>query len=82
MQRIIGNVSDKNAVKKMLEFVGLADCGKKKTKDFSMGMKQRLAVALALITNPEFIILDEPVNGLDPKGIIEIRELLRKLTMS
>jgi ABC-2 type transport system ATP-binding protein len=79
IQRIIGNVSDKNSVKRMLAFVGLADCGKKKTKDFSMGMKQGLAIALALITNPEFIILDEPVNGLDPKGIIEIRELLRKL---
>jgi ABC-2 type transport system ATP-binding protein len=79
IQRIMGNVSDKNSVKRMLAFAGLADCGKKKTKDFSMGMKQRLAIALALITNPEFIILDEPVNGLDPKGIIEIRELLRKL---
>jgi ABC-2 type transport system ATP-binding protein len=79
IQRIIGNVSDKTSVKRMLEFAGLADCGKKKTKDFSMGMKQRLAIALALITNPEFIILDEPVNGLDPKGIIEIRELLRRL---
>jgi ABC-2 type transport system ATP-binding protein len=79
IQRIMGNISDKNSVQRMLAFARLADCGKKKTKDFLMGMKQRLAIALALITNPEFIILDEPVNGLDPKGII-IRELLRKLT--
>jgi ABC-2 type transport system ATP-binding protein len=49
-----------------LETVGLAGTGKKKTKDFSLGMKQRLALAMALVTNPQFIILDEPVNGLAP----------------
>lgn len=80
IQRIIGGVPDKDAVKKTLEVVGLADTGKKKAKNFSLGMKQRLALAIALITNPEFLILDEPANGLDPKGIIEIRELMRRLT--
>ena len=79
IQRIIGGVPDKDAVKKTLEVVGLADTGKKKAKNFSLGMKQRLALAIALITNPEFLILDEPANGLDPKGIIEIRELMRRL---
>jgi ABC-2 type transport system ATP-binding protein len=80
IQRIISNCSDKSIVKKTLELVGLADTGKKRTKDFSLGMKQRLALGQALINKPEFIILDEPVNGLDPKGIIETRELLRHLT--
>lgn len=79
IQRIIGGVPEKGSVKKALEVVGLADTGKKKAKNFSLGMKQRLALAIALITNPEFLILDEPSNGLDPKGIIEIRELMRHL---
>lgn len=81
IQRMISGVPDKDTVKKTLETVGLADTGKKKAKNFSLGMKQRLALAMALITNPEFLILDEPANGLDPKGIIETRELLRRLAL-
>lgn len=72
-------ITDKHAVEEMLEFVGLAGTGKKKVKNFSMGMKQRLGIGIALFRNPDFLILDEPINGLDPEGIIEIRELLLKL---
>jgi ABC-2 type transport system ATP-binding protein len=79
IQRVMGGVPDKGSVKKVLSIVGLSDTGKKKTRDFSLGMKQRLALAAALITNPEFLILDEPTNGLDPKGIIETRELMVRL---
>ncbi|MDR2418444.1 MAG: ATP-binding cassette domain-containing protein [Treponema sp.] len=79
IQRKIGKVTDKNIIKGILELVGLGDTEKKKVKDFSLGMRQRLALAIALITKPEFLILDEPVNGLDPVGIIEIRELIRRL---
>ena len=78
VHRIMSGVSDKSIVKKTLEIVGLGFTGKKKAKNFSLGMKQRLALAISLITNPEFLILDEPTNGLDPEGIIEIRELLRR----
>ncbi len=77
-QRLKG-VPSKNAITKTLEIVGLTDTGKKKFKDFSLGMKQRLGIALALLNNPDFIILDEPINGLDPMGIIEMREIIKRL---
>lgn len=72
-------ITEKHAVDEMLEFVGLSGTEKKKVKNFSMGMKQRMGIAIALFRNPDFLILDEPINGLDPAGIKEIRDLLLKL---
>lgn len=66
-------------VKEVLEIVGLSHTGRKKTGQFSLGMKQRLSIAIALLHNPSLLILDEPTNGLDPNGIIEIRDLLKKI---
>ena len=66
-------------VAEVLQLVGLADTKNKKAKQFSLGMKQRLSIAIALLPNPELLILDEPTNGLDPNGIIETRELIKKL---
>lgn len=63
----------------LLALVGLSDTGKKKAKHFSLGMRQRLGIAIALCGNPDFLVLDEPVNGLDPQGIVEMRELILKL---
>lgn len=76
--RILGLPSFEG-IKEILELVGLADTGKKKAKHFSFGMKQRLGIAIALCGDPDFLVLDEPVNGLDPQGIIDIRELILKL---
>ena len=63
----------------LLSLLDIANTGKKKVKNFSLGMKQRLGIAITLLNNPEFLILDEPINGLDPLGVVEIRKLLTKL---
>ena len=78
--KIQKGITGKNRVQSCLEVAGLADTGKKKVKNFSLGMKQRLGLAVAILARPDFLILDEPTNGLDPTGIIEIRELIRKLS--
>lgn len=75
--RMIGE--DPAQADEILEKVGLADTGKKKTGNFSLGMKQRLGIGIALAGDPEFLILDEPVNGLDPTGIAEVRKLILEL---
>lgn len=79
VQRILVGNPDKRIIEKTLQLVGLSDSKEKKVKHFSMGMKQRLGIALSLVGNPQLLILDEPINGLDPKGIVDLRVVLQKL---
>ncbi len=72
-------ITDGNVIRDTLDFISLGDTGKKKVGKFSMGMKQRLGIAIALLRSPDFLILDEPINGLDPAGIREVREFLTAL---
>lgn len=72
-------LSGRDCISETLDMVGLSDTASKKVRDFSLGMKQRLGIAMALLGNQEFLVLDEPVNGLDPEGIMEFRELLKKI---
>lgn len=76
--RILGLPSF-DSIPELLKLVGLSDAGRKKAKNFSLGMRQRLGIAIALSGSPDFLVLDEPANGLDPQGIIEIRELILRL---
>ena len=78
-QALILGLPSYESIPEILKLVGLENTGKKRARNFSLGMKQRLGIAVALMGNPDFLVLDEPVNGLDPQGIIEMRELILKL---
>ena len=78
-QYLVLGLPSYEGISELLKLVGLENTGKKKAKNFSLGMKQRLGIAIALAGDPDFLVLDEPVNGLDPQGIVEMRELILKL---
>ena len=77
--RTVRGIADKNKTDEILKLVGLSDTGKKIAKNFSLGMKQRLGIALALVGEPDLLVLDEPINGLDPQGIVEVRDTIQRL---
>lgn len=76
---ICAGINKKGYIEELLDLVGLADVGKKKVKNYSLGMKQRLGIAMALVGEPDLLLLDEPINGLDPQGIVEVRDTILKL---
>ena len=78
-QRLLLGIKDKKVCGDLLEMSGISGTGKKKAKDFSLGMKQRLMIALSMVGDPEFLVLDEPTNGLDPLGIREVGDFLQRL---
>ncbi len=78
-QYLILGLPSYEGISELLKLVGLEHTGKKKAKNFSLGMRQRLGIAIALAGDPDFLVLDEPINGLDPQGIVEMRELILKL---
>ena len=78
-QYLVLGLPSYEGIPELLKLVGLENTGRKKARNFSLGMKQRLGIAIALAGDPDFLVLDEPVNGLDPQGIVEMRELILKL---
>ena len=77
--RYLRGYPDEKRIDEILELVGLAHTGKKRVIKFSLGMKQRLGIGMALLPKPEIMVLDEPVNGLDPEGIVEVRQLIKRM---
>jgi len=77
--RLQRGIVERNRVQEVLKIVNLTDTGKKQFKDFSLGMKQRLGLAVSMLSHPDFLIFDEPTNGLDPTGIVEMRDIIRRL---